>query len=227
MRLETARSKFDCDRPKKIERCSCVISPLLHHGNPKSRVAVKIYDAVRLDGFTATIGAVHMALGSMPPISRLALTRNSLLKLPQLEHNLEIAIIDHYVAWAIDRFLIRPKDHSWRLLLQRRDEVGQRHAAPTLLQRFLLVDRDNAGLQSIHLVDAVLLERGVVAAVMADLVEDRAFEQVGPVTLRVDLQLHVLPGQPVADLRVGSEQSTSTLPGSPSSSASTRLVLLV
>ena len=80
MRPETARSKFDCDRPKKIERCSA------------------------LSAWQYRLDATHQQ--TRPD-------QEQPIESPQLEHNLEIAIIDHCVAWAIDRFLIRPKDHSW------------------------------------------------------------------------------------------------------------------
>ena len=58
------------------------------------------------------------------------------------------------------------------------------------------------------------LERGVVAAVVADLVEDRAFEQVRACHLQAaQLAGPGLPGLPVADLRVAGEQQHVALAG--------------
>jgi hypothetical protein len=92
------------------------------------------------------------------------------------------------------------------------NQVRKRHPAPALLQRLLLVDRNDRGLQRIHLLDAVFLQGGVVAAVVSDFVEDRSLQKIRSRHLgRVFRPLPSLPGLPVADLRVGREQQHVSL----------------
>ena len=78
---------------------------------------------------------------------------------------------------------------------------------PTFLLRHRLVDREHGDAQICHLLEAVLPQGRIVAAVVPDLVEDGAFEQVAPRNRPVaDLPFQALPRQPIADLRVGREQ---------------------
>src|ERR1700750_1849398 len=78
----------------------------------------------------------------------------------------------------IGRLFVGSKCTVARLFLQPGDESFQRHGAPAHLLGYDLIYWNHCGLEIGHLLKSLFAQRGIVAAVVADLIEDGALEQV-------------------------------------------------
>src|SRR5882724_2679876 len=86
------------------------------------------------------------------------------------------------------------------------------HFSPADPFRIGLIGRNERGqVRAGHKLKTILLQRGIMAAMMADLIEYRAREQiVARYRLVSYFPLYVLPAQPIADLGVPDEQHDAT-----------------
>ena len=122
--------------------------------------------------------------------------------------------------------LVNPQDASLRLFVERIQQFGQWHVPPAFLYGHIVIHRNKSDLQVRHHLETLFAQRGVMAAMVANLINDSAPDQVrarcrGSVGKPPG---KILPGKPVAHLGVGREQKDVP---PVNSNAKTRLVLFV